>query len=252
MPSRRYAVPPTGLAGRGFTLIELLVVIGIIAVLIAFLFPVFRKAQLVATRALCASNMRQIGTALVMYANDNDGVFPESTHTAGGVLTRSWIYTLAKYVGDVDRIRISPADPKAAERIAGKGTSYILNEFLVVPKSPADPDDVDCLKFYKLRKTAQAMIMFIISDSKGAGTTDDHTHSRNWFKAPWNNSWNRVCSDISPGRHGGGLWNGTAGSSNYLYGDIHVETISAAELKARTDRIAASLDKKQNFARPPQ
>lgn len=61
-----------GAPGRpGFTLIELMIVIGIIAVLIAILFPIVRQAREQASRARCASNLRQIGAALHAYLNDN-------------------------------------------------------------------------------------------------------------------------------------------------------------------------------------
>jgi len=58
---------------RGFTLIELLVVIAIIAILAAILMPVFAKAREKARGASCQSNMKQIGQAAVMYAQDYDG-----------------------------------------------------------------------------------------------------------------------------------------------------------------------------------
>lgn len=59
-----------------FTLIELLVVIAIIAVLAAILFPVFAQAREKGRQASCTSNIRQLGTANLMYAQDYDECYP--------------------------------------------------------------------------------------------------------------------------------------------------------------------------------
>ena len=62
----------------GFTLIELLVVIAIIAILAAVLFPVFAQAREKARSITCINNMKQWGTAAVMYSQDYDGMWVPS------------------------------------------------------------------------------------------------------------------------------------------------------------------------------
>src|SRR5687767_15151350 len=80
MPNTQHSTPNTA-----FTLIELLVVIAIIAIVAAILFPVFAQAREKARQASCQSNLRQLGLATLMYAQDYDEVFPLSQYSDASV-----------------------------------------------------------------------------------------------------------------------------------------------------------------------
>jgi len=98
-----------------FTLIELLVVIAIIAILAAILFPVFAMAREKARMSACISNMRQIGTSLMMYVQDYDETYPycrfhqnlnlgttAKPGTDKGYVVDSWRNAILPYLKNVD------------------------------------------------------------------------------------------------------------------------------------------------------
>ena len=71
----------------GFTLVEMLVVIAIIGILAALLLPVLQQSKARAKRIQCVSNLREMGTAYQLFANEHAGKLPtQVTTNNGGVL----------------------------------------------------------------------------------------------------------------------------------------------------------------------
>ncbi|MFN3729520.1 MAG: prepilin-type N-terminal cleavage/methylation domain-containing protein [Fimbriimonadaceae bacterium] len=85
-----------------FTLIELLVVIAIIAILAAILFPVFSQAKAAAKATNSISNVKQIGTGIMLYINDADDVMPirryQTRDSAGNPGELSWKQVTYPYI----------------------------------------------------------------------------------------------------------------------------------------------------------
>jgi prepilin-type N-terminal cleavage/methylation domain-containing protein/prepilin-type processing-associated H-X9-DG protein len=79
--------------GKAFTLVELLVVIAVISLLLAILVPATEKARRQARAVACQVNLRQWGTTLAAFAEDNDGLFPRIDYWVADGLGALWILT---------------------------------------------------------------------------------------------------------------------------------------------------------------
>lgn len=133
---RRSAIKPAFTPRKtGFTLIELLVVIAIIAILAAILFPVFAQARAKARQTACLSNMKQLGVALMMYAQDYDERLPGNHNGNAEAIglplgfmdngsLRNWARSLVPYIKNFDIYKCPQAPPRNLTASPGYNYSF--------------------------------------------------------------------------------------------------------------------------------
>ena len=133
-------------------------VIAIIGVLVAMLLPAVQAARATARNASCKNNLRQIGLAVLQFCDTHKGQFPDWYHSGD---QKSWIYTVAGHLENVDEIRLCPDDFLLLERRYMKSTSYVINDYLVEKNVQGAVRSLN-----KLQATSRTFVMFEGADRR--------------------------------------------------------------------------------------
>jgi prepilin-type processing-associated H-X9-DG protein/prepilin-type N-terminal cleavage/methylation domain-containing protein len=114
MKLKNLAFPPNAFLHRSaFTLVELLITIAIVGILASLLLPATKSMIAHGRSVKCASNLRQIGIGMNLYANEHDGMFPSMYNPANGD-SFTWMRKVAPYLGMSDNeMGLAPL-PRAA------------------------------------------------------------------------------------------------------------------------------------------
>ena len=198
------------LPSRGFTLIELLVVIAIIALLAALLLPALSRGSALAKATQCRSQMRQIGLATRLYAEDHEDFFPRSQHSANANNMYPWERAIAPNLGGKDTsgrtftnllrsLYHCPADLRT-----GLPLSYGLNVYFELE----GPNYLSC---HRMAQVPKAAATIAYTEILAAG---DHVMPEDWTQLT------DAISDVASTRH--------SRKSNYLFVDGHVQLLPLA------------------------
>jgi prepilin-type N-terminal cleavage/methylation domain-containing protein/prepilin-type processing-associated H-X9-DG protein len=153
---------------KAFTLIELLVVIAIISILAAMLFPSLQKSKNAAKQAICLDHIKQVGVAVLIMADENDGYADPRFHET---FTNDWRYAVIPYLAGKSFLVLATYDPVIQKKACPtlKTGSWGYNVYGI--NSNFGRMDIDESNIRKLTQARRPGITMLISDLYWPWTT---------------------------------------------------------------------------------
>ncbi len=193
----------------GFTLIELLVVIAIIGVIASLLLPALSKARQRALAVNCLNNLRQVGIASVLYADDHDEQLPQSSHQRNPATGQrlSWVGTLEPYALST-KVYKCPSDQNDARLY-----SFAINDYVTYR-----PAGLPTLEFHRTTSIPHPTDTLLFGEKSDGSDFVDHYHfAQDGYDT------NNFSFEVAVERHLSG--------ANYLFVDGHVEPLNWEDVK---------------------
>ncbi|HEY0867765.1 MAG TPA: prepilin-type N-terminal cleavage/methylation domain-containing protein [Fimbriimonas sp.] len=228
-----------------FTLIELLVVIAIIAILAAILFPVFAQAKAAAKTTQSISNLKQIGTGLMLYLNDSDDVYPirrfAAIDASGNPGELSWKQVLYPYIKSQPLFN-DTVNPKSVlpDDTSDDALRASWGQVVLGPRTGRGYALFDAPWLFG--KSWSTPTLTATSVDEPAKVLTIAEHKRVWVDTgPWlnwdKNDWDPVTGTIGMWPWGGGKWSDKA--MVLVFHDGHAKRTSNTAMCGKDDEINA-------------